>query len=120
MYLAAYHVAMPWEKSRLQGQSDYIIQFMTDKIRHPELVNEEEVLDDACSRIPSLKHLVSLWRTRDPFTTAMPKINFACCSLLSMEQAIDDEWGPDNFMLAPVYGDEKTAGECDWHMLPSN
>ncbi len=118
MYLAAYHVAMPWEKSRSKEQSDYFIQFATDKITHPELVNEKAVLDDACSRIPYLKDFISCLRTPDPSTTAMPKISFACCSCLSLEQAIDEEFTPDNFQLAVVYGDEETFGECDLYMLP--
>ena len=119
MYLAAYHVDMPWEKSRSKDQGDFFIQFLTHQISHPEVVDDERVLDDACSRIPHLRNFVSVLRTPDPSQPGvLPRITYACCSCISLEQAVNERLTPDNYSLAVVYGDEQEPGEIDTYFLP--
>ena len=121
MYLAAYHVDMPWQKSRSKDQGDYFIQFLTHQITHPEFVDEAQVLDDACSRIPHLKSFISVLRTpNDAEPGVMPRISFACCSYISLEQAANERLTPDNYSLGVIYGDEQESGEIDTYFLPPN
>lgn len=121
MYLAAYHIDMPWEKSRSNEQGDYFIQFLTNQISHPEIVDEEKVLDDACSRIPHLNDFISVLRTPDPSEPdVMPEIAYSCCSHISLEEAATERLTPDNYLLGVLYGDEKDFGEVDLYLLPSN
>ena len=86
MYLVAYHIEMPWEKSSSKEQSDYCIQFLTHQISHPEVVDDERVLGDACSRIPHLKNFISILRKQDPSQPGvLPRIASVACSSISPE-----------------------------------
>lgn len=119
MYLAAFHVDMPWEKSRAKDQGDFFIQFLTHQITHPEMVDSDHVLEDACSRIPHLNSFITSLRTSDPAEPGpMPKITYSCCSHISLEEAVEERFTADNYQVGVLYGDERDFGDVDLYMLP--
>ena len=123
MYLAAYHVDMPWEKSRAEGQGDFFIQFLTNKISHPEVVDYNMVLNDACNRIPHLGNFIATLLTPDPSEPdgKMPKITYSCCSSIDEEQAQDEGLDATHYVLGILYGDGGEEDEWDdveRYMLP--